>query len=90
MELNNYKKTIIKQPINLVVDNKDNIFEVDIISHQIPLGDLLSLYFKLKKKKWYMYLPVKRFYYDGAIKDIETALNVIKIETKTSYIEEIL
>jgi hypothetical protein len=86
-ELKSYKE---EQNAVIYLNGKKTDFKVEVEVVDFPLGDLINLYLKLKKSKWYWFPFGDSFYNKYAIEDIEGALNQMKIHIDYKYIKKVM
>lgn len=86
-DLKPYKE---KQNAVIYLDGVKTNFKVDVEVVDFPLGDLINLYLKLKKSKWYWFPFGDSFYNKYAIGDIEEALNQLKFHIDYRHIKEVI
>jgi hypothetical protein len=83
------KSYIEKQNAVINLCGVETNFEVDVEVVDIPVGDLIEIYLKLKNPKWYIKLfSPKYIYYKYALGDIKAVLNTFKLHTDYKYLKK--
>jgi hypothetical protein len=83
------KSYVEKQNAVIWLNGKKTNYEIDVEVCDIPLGELINLYLKLKNPKWYTKLfDSKYFYYKYSLQDIEATLNTFKLHVDYKYLKK--